>query len=211
MANCSICGYKMGFLNSSGSMELEDGYYFEMCQGCIDSLRDFRHYVQLDDADMIKSKEDELMSKAQAEDIKKTLSQYLLRQKNIKQEEIREKSLKNEIDMRIKSHKLTTGYNFEGYNIKEYLGVISGSTVVGTGLFSEFFASGSDLLGTESNAFSDKMEQVKDSAMKKLLLKSTKIGGNALIGIDYDFINFSSNMIGVSANGTAVVIEKEGE
>ena len=35
-------------------------------------------------------------------------------------------------------------------------------------------------------------------------------GGNAIIGIDFDYITFSNNMIGVVANGTAVRIEKLG-
>lgn len=55
------------------------------------------------------------------------------------------------------------------------------------------------------------MEKAKESAMKKLLHKSASIGGNAVIGIDFDFVNFSNNMIGVSANGTSVIIEKVGE
>lgn len=34
-------------------------------------------------------------------------------------------------------------------------------------------------------------------------------GGNALIGITFDYVNFTSNMIGVIANGTVVEITEE--
>lgn len=34
-------------------------------------------------------------------------------------------------------------------------------------------------------------------------------GANAIIGVDFDYITFNNNILGVSANGTAVVIQKE--
>ena len=103
---------------------------------------------------------------------------------------------------------LTTGYNFEGYNIVKYIGIISGETVLGAGFLSEFSASFSDILGDESSAFTDKLEAAKNTALDKLSVKSMEKGGNAIIGIDFDYITFSNNMIGVVANGTSVVIEK---
>ena len=34
---------------------------------------------------------------------------------------------------KINAHKLTTGYNFEGYQIMNYIGLVSGEIVIGTG------------------------------------------------------------------------------
>lgn len=81
-------------------------------------------------------------------------------------------------------------------------------TVFGTGFLSQFSASVSDFLGTQSNVFSDKLEQVKIAAINKLIEKSASLGGNAIIGVDFDYITFSNDMIGVIANGTSVLIEK---
>ena len=39
-------------------------------------------------------------------------------------------------------------------------------------------------------------------------IKSADKGGNAIIGVDFDYITFHGNMIGVVANGTSVIIEK---
>ena len=50
----------------------------------------------------------------------------------------------------VKEHKLTTGFNFENKCISEYLGLVSGETVLGTGFISDFKASFSDLFGMES-------------------------------------------------------------
>ena len=56
-----------------------------------------------------------------------------------------------------KNFKVTTGYNFDGYEIAEYLGIYSGEVVLGTGFISEFSASLSDIMGSRSNTFAKKM------------------------------------------------------
>ena len=78
---------------------------------------------------------------------------------------------------------------------------------MGTGFLSELGASISDLFGSQSEMFSMKLETARESALKNLVKKSVQSGGNAIIGIDFDYITFSNNMIGVVANGTSVEIE----
>lgn len=120
-------------------------------------------------------------------------------------ESIREQSmLKN----KMACHILTTGYEVSGYKIVDYKGVISGQIVLGTGFLSEFSASVADLFGSQSGLFSDKLEKAKNIAMNKLIEKSIEKGGNAVIGVDFDYITFANNMLGVVANGTSVIIEK---
>lgn len=115
------------------------------------------------------------------------------------------------IDELVVNQLLTTGYNFHGYTIKKYFGIISGEVVLGTGFLSEFSASFSDFLGSKSESFAKKLESAKDAALKRLIQHSAEKGGNAVIGVDFDYITFSSNMIGVVANGTSVLIEKNQE
>lgn len=112
------------------------------------------------------------------------------------------------IKYKMKSHMLTTGYNFEGYRIVDYKGIISGQVVLGTGFLSEFSSSFSDFFGTEANYFSDKLDKAQNAAKERLIEKSVLVGGNAIIGVDFDCIMFSNNMIGVVANGTSVIIEE---
>lgn len=113
----------------------------------------------------------------------------------------------NKFNSSILTHKITTGYNFDGYDIIEYLSVISGNVVIGTGVFSEVAASISDFFGTTSTLFENKMEKSKEIAVKKLIAKSAELGGNAIIGIDFDFFTLGNNMLAVSANGTSVTIQ----
>lgn len=112
-----------------------------------------------------------------------------------------------ELKKKVDSHMLTTGYNFEGYRIKKYYGIVSGHIVMGTGFLSELSSSLSDLLGDSDSLFAHKMDRAKGEAIKTLIEKSVTKGGNALIGIDFDYAIFQNNMIGISANGTSVLIE----
>lgn len=102
----------------------------------------------------------------------------------------------------------TTGFDFAGYSITEYKGVIFSESVLGTGAFSELSASFSDLLGSKSNAFMKKLSQARDYAMLELKRNAYRVGANAIIGISLEYTTFASNLIGIAARGTAVVIEK---
>lgn len=161
----------------------------------------------------------DLYTEAERAEIKKELSSRTgdpvllnaLKQQKEKQKEIEAQEHEKQqilVKEQLQNHMLTTGYNFEGYEIHKYVGIVSEEVVIGTGVFSELSASLSDFLGDSSGAFSKKLKQAKNSALKKLVSTSITKGGNAIIGIDFDYITFSNNMIGVVVNGTSVIVEK---
>lgn len=88
------------------------------------------------------------------------------------------------------------------------MGIISGDVVVGTGFLSELNAGISDVFGTKADGYVKKMRMVKSNAIDILVKEAIEMGGNAIIGVDFDYVTFNNNMIGISANGTAVIIEK---
>lgn len=104
---------------------------------------------------------------------------------------------------------MTSGYNFEGYEITEYLGVVYGESVLGTGLGSSWEASISDTFGVESDAFIEKLKKAREMATQRIVREVVRKGGNALIGMDADYTMFKSNMIGVIINATCVIIQKK--
>ena len=122
--------------------------------------------------------------------------------------QLEEKFKKFEKEKRLKRNLLmTTGHDFCGYRIVKYVGIVSGQTVLGTGFLAELNANNADFFGKESNRFEDKLEAAKNTAVEKMIIKSVNQGGNALIGVDFDYIIFQNNMIGVVANGTSVIVE----
>ncbi len=115
----------------------------------------------------------------------------------------------NEYAALIKNLKISFGNNIEGYMINKYCKVVSKSTFLGIGTFDYGDIGQSIWHGTESDTFSEKLEQVRNSSINKMVDEAIKQGGNAIIGVSFDYINFDTNMIGVVANGTVVEIVKQ--
>lgn len=143
------------------------------------------------------------------------------KEKRILAEEIRKKKEQKEREIKRKQNEIgnpfykfvaddllvTSGYFFDGYVVKDYLGICSGETALGTSFLSSFGASFADLFGTDSSLYSGKLEKAKLIAMKRQKQKAIEMGANAIIGLDLDYEVFSADIIGVIANGTAVYIE----
>lgn len=104
---------------------------------------------------------------------------------------------------------ITSGYNFEGYRITGYLGFCSGECALGTGFLSSFGAGIADLLGTNSSMYEEKLNEARKHALDSLMSDASALGADALIAVDVDYTVFSADIVGVTANGTAVTIEKE--
>lgn len=109
----------------------------------------------------------------------------------------------------IKTHMVTTGYNFEGYKITKYINIVQSEIVLGTGFLSEISATVTDALGVSSTTMSNKLSEAKRGAQYELIRKSIKSGANATLGIDFDITTLRNNILVVSATGTAVVVEQE--
>ena len=101
---------------------------------------------------------------------------------------------------------ITTTNNVDGYLVERYIGIDSVEVVIGTGMFSEFGGDVADFFGTRASGFEMKLQSAKQAAFTKLKLNAFMQGGNAVIGIDIDYTEFTSNRIGVIANGTIVKI-----
>lgn len=107
----------------------------------------------------------------------------------------------------LQAFSMSSGFNFEGFNIKKYINVLSAECVLGTGFVSEFSAGMADLFGVESQKFGEKLHEARSVAQSRLIQLAISQGANALIGVSFDYAQFSSNIVGVIVNGTAVVIE----
>lgn len=224
MANCINCGKKIGMFEGSGKVNnSSDNIYCEKCYNLIyeyvktigsknSSQDDFENAKK----NILSIATDHKFSSKSISDIKEYIEysqscreRWISSLDEKTKQQLKRKELISKItDEQVSSHMITTGYNFENYSIISYLKVISGESVLGTGIISEISANISDLSGGESNAFSSKLMTARDNAIKRLIYNSIMCGGNAIIGVTFDYINFSGNMIGVIANGTSVVIEK---
>ena len=219
--NCCICGKKLGLLEDGSNVYFDRNKEFLLCDECKLRLSQLRYIER--NIDNYEENIEYFKPYFSDVNINQTIKNVLVReiteaQSKVKNVALVKKQKEDAIKQRednvrnITTYKLvTTGYNFEGYDIIEYRGLVSGEVVLGTGFLSEFSASFSDLFGSESNKFSDKIITAKEDAKKKMMDNVINVGGNAVIGVDFDYIMFGNNMIGVSVNGTAVVVRRIGE
>lgn len=100
--------------------------------------------------------------------------------------------------------KMTTGSSFEGYEIVEYLGFVSGQIALG----SSFLSNITEMTAQESTTFTNKLQHASDTALDKLCKAALKMGANAIVGIALNYTEFASSSIGTVASGTAVVLRE---
>ncbi|CAL2080650.1 heavy metal-binding domain-containing protein [Tenacibaculum sp. 190524A02b] len=103
---------------------------------------------------------------------------------------------------------LTTTNNIEGKPVKEYLGIVTGETIIGANFIKDFFAGIRDIVGGRSGSYEKVLREAKNSAMSELEERAKQSGANAIIGIDLDYETVGPNggMLMVTASGTAVII-----
>lgn len=102
---------------------------------------------------------------------------------------------------------MTTTNHIEGYKVEKYFAIDSVEIVLGAGILSDIASSFTDVLGLRSNLFEDKMQGSKNIAIYLMKEKAYMQGGNAIIGVDLDYTEFSNNRMGLIISGTIVRIK----
>jgi uncharacterized protein YbjQ (UPF0145 family) len=104
---------------------------------------------------------------------------------------------------------LTTTNTLDGKKITQYLGIVSGESIIGANIFKDFMASITDIVGGRASSYEKVLKEAKDNAMSEIEENARLLGANAVIGIDLDYESLGSNgsMLMVSASGTAVKYE----
>lgn len=102
---------------------------------------------------------------------------------------------------------VTTTSDIQGRSIIAYLGIVSGDAVLGSNLFSDFFASVRDLVGGRTASYEKLFQEAKEVALEEMRQRARDLGADAIVGIDLDYEVIGGDkktMLMVSANGTAV-------
>lgn len=101
---------------------------------------------------------------------------------------------------------LSTTSVIEGRPVREYLGVVTGETIIGANFVKDFLAGIRDIVGGRSGSYERVLREAKDTAMREMEERAARIGANAVIGIDIDYETMGQNgsMIMVTCSGTAV-------
>ena len=99
---------------------------------------------------------------------------------------------------------VTTGFDIQGKQIVEYLGVVRGIVVRATGLGRGIVGGLKALGGGNIEEWSVVCEQARMEAFNRLVQHAHEIGADAIIGMRYDATEFGQGSTEVLAYGTAV-------
>lgn len=166
MAECKVCGKKMGFLESNNGM----------CAEChLDHIR--------------------------AKSAGNTTAYELQVQKAQKEDATRR--------VAIEAVLLTTE-TAPNLNITKRIEIVTAEVAYGMNIFKDLFAAVRDVVGGRSEAVQSTMRDARRTALYELKKEAYEVGANAVVGVDLDYVEISSNsnMIMLVASGTAVVIEE---
>ncbi|WP_319021393.1 heavy metal-binding domain-containing protein [Pseudomonas sp. FME51] len=106
---------------------------------------------------------------------------------------------------------LTTTHTIPGYEIKAIKDVVSAECAYGMNILFDLFADIRDFVGGRSQNVQKVLRAARANVMVELKKEAMMVGGNAVIGVDLDYSEFSGkdkSMLFVVATGTAVEAEK---
>ncbi|MDF2721930.1 MAG: hypothetical protein K0Q59_1605 [Paenibacillus sp.] len=102
---------------------------------------------------------------------------------------------------------LTTTPSVEGKTIVEYISVVTGEAIMGANIVRDFLASITDIVGGRSGAYENKLKEARDVAFEEMRSHASRLGANAVVGIDIDYEVIREGMLMVAVSGTAVKVQ----
>ncbi|MDA0675637.1 MAG: heavy metal-binding domain-containing protein [Proteobacteria bacterium] len=104
---------------------------------------------------------------------------------------------------------ITTTDGIEGRPVTAYLGIVAGEAIMGTNIFSDFFAGIRDIVGGRSGSYEKELRSAKEMAMQSMVEQAQELGATAIVAVDLDYEAISGadkTMLMVVVNGTAVTL-----
>lgn len=104
---------------------------------------------------------------------------------------------------------LTTTPAIEGKAISEYLGIVTGESIIGANIFKDFLAGMRDIFGGRSASYEKVLREAKDIALEEMMERAQALGADAIVGIDLDYetVGEGGSMLMVTSSGTAVKLK----
>lgn len=101
---------------------------------------------------------------------------------------------------------MTTTNSLDNKPVSQYLGVVTGETIIGANIFKDIFAGIRDIVGGRSGSYERVLREAKDTAMREMQDEAMRLGADGVIGIDLDYetVGAHGGMLMVTASGTAV-------
>lgn len=100
---------------------------------------------------------------------------------------------------------ITTTGSIDGRQVREYLGVVSGQTVMGANVFRDIGAGIRDIIGGRAAGYEKELDKARRVALEEMQQQAAGLGADAVVGVKVDYESIGTGrMLMVVASGTAV-------
>ena len=105
---------------------------------------------------------------------------------------------------------ISTTDTLQGFEITEYLGIVTGETISGANVVRDLMATVTDYVGGRSGTYEEVLGKARQSTLGELTDRAQLLGADGVIGVsfDYETIGGRGAMLMVTATGTAVRFRK---
>lgn len=105
---------------------------------------------------------------------------------------------------------ISTTDTLQGYEILDYLGIVTGETIAGANILRDAMATVSDYLGGRSGAYEDIVARSRETTLEEMCDRARLKGADGVVGVslDYETVGSRGAMLMVTATGTAVRLRK---
>lgn len=103
---------------------------------------------------------------------------------------------------------ISTTPTLEGNPVKQYLGVVTGETIVGANIVKDFMAGIHDIVGGRASSYERVLIEAKEVSLSEMSQRAAEMGANAILAVDIDYetVGSGGSMLMVATSGTAVII-----
>lgn len=102
---------------------------------------------------------------------------------------------------------LSSTNTLDGKEITEYLGIISGESLIGSNVYKDLFSGVRDVVGGRTSAYEEEIQKARELAINSMKETAGELGANAIIGLKISYSNLGGTMgntILVTCYGTAI-------
>ena len=105
---------------------------------------------------------------------------------------------------------MLTTKTMKGRKIIHYRALITGEAIIDANIFRDMLASKRGIIDGHSHAYEQALEKARQVATEEMIVRTTAMTANAVIGVDIDYEVFGEGgMMMVSLSGTAVLLSDE--
>lgn len=99
---------------------------------------------------------------------------------------------------------ITTTATVENRSIEDYIGLVAGESIMEEKVAKEIIMGIASAPSDTTAGYKNQMTQARLSAIAEMTAKAEKMGANAVVAINFDYIVIHDDMLMIATSGTAV-------